>query len=71
MVMGVSERDLNGLCLLRSARKMGRPYLEVRFKEHFCRFLREQISGYFTSDCHLLEEGTLLCAADVQAWFKR
>ncbi len=69
--MGVSERDQNGLCLLRSVRKMGKPSREVRFKELFSRFLREQIGGYFTSDCHLLEKGTLLCAADVQAWFKR
>ena len=45
MVMGVSERDLNDLRLLHSARKMGPPSQEVRFKERCFRVLREQRDG--------------------------
>ena len=58
--MGVSERDPNGLCLLRSARKMGQPSLEGRLNELGCRSLREQIHGFFTSEYHLLEESNFL-----------
>ena len=70
MVMSVSERDPNGLCLLLNARKMGEPSLEVRLKELFYRAIREQIHGFITSDYHLLEERTFLYAADVQAGLK-
>ena len=46
---------------------MGQPSLEGRLNELGCRSLREQIHGFFTSDYHLLEESTFLCAANVQA----
>ena len=44
-VMGISEIDFFGLCLLHTSWKVWQPSYKVRFQDFLGRFLREQISS--------------------------